>query len=73
MLQLTLTNPVIFVLLLYRSFKRAPQRPRHLGVKVAFFSSVLGDVVEPGGAIAPPLSMLKNALRDVFKWKMVDF
>ena len=62
MLQLTLKNPDIFVVSLYRSFERAPQRPRHLGVKVTFCSSVVGEVVGPGGAIASPLSVLKNAL-----------
>ena len=56
MLQLNLKNPGIFVVSLYRSFERAPPRARHLGVKVAFCSSVVG------GSLAPPLSMLKNAL-----------
>ena len=56
MLQLTLKNPGIIVLSLYRSFERA------FGVKVAFCSSVVEEVVGPGGAIARPLSMLKNAL-----------
>ena len=40
---LRLKNPGIFVLSLYRSFERVSQRPMHLGVKVAFCSSVVGN------------------------------